>query len=129
MKKILLLLISMLFVLTVNANTVRPVKVTILLNEVITAVGEGGKVTPWSRKKTFQLIGWTSAGAGATTVGVQVSNDGTNWVEVDELALTLGTSVTSDTYEQDSTWKYVRGDVKTISGTDGTVTLFMGAHQ
>jgi len=105
-----------------------PAKVTTLIDAVTTTV-TGAKVTPWSRKKTFQAIGSTTSGVGASTIGVEVSNDGTNWVEVDELALTLGTAVTSDTYEQDSTWKYVRGVVKTISGTGAAVTLYMGSGQ
>lgn len=105
-----------------------PVKVATLIDEAI-ATGAEDKVTPWSRKKTFQAIGSVSAATGAATIGVEVSNDGENWVEVDELSLILGVTVTSDTYEQDSTWKYVRGNVKTISGTDATVTLYMGHYQ
>jgi len=91
-------------------------------------VAAGGAVMPLGTKKTFHLTGTTSAGAGASTVGVEVSNDGVNFIEVDGLALTLGTVATSDSFYLDAPWKFVRGNVKTISGTDGAVTLIMGTE-
>lgn len=101
--------------------------VPLISGSIATVTGE--KVSPWSAKKTFQAVGNTSAGVGASTIGIEVSNDGTNYVEVDELSLTLGTTVTSDTFALDAAWRYVRAVVKTISGTDATVSVYMGFGQ
>ena len=106
--------------------TMDKVNVQTILDEVI-ATGAGTTVQPWKSKRMFQVFGNVSASTGAASVEVQGSQDGTNWVVLDTLTLTLGTTVTSDSGIVDAPWKYVRGNVGSISGTDATVSLFMGA--
>lgn len=78
-----------------------------------------------SAKATFQCVGSTTAGVGASTVTVQVSNDNTNWLTVGTVSLTLSTTETSDGFAMDAPWAFVRGNVTAISGTGGSVSLLM----
>jgi hypothetical protein len=103
------------------------VKTALMIDGAI-ATGVHSAVEPLGNKRTFQAIGNTSAGAGASTIEIQVSNDGTNFHTVDTLSLTLSTTVSSDVYETAAPWKFVRGNVATISGTDATVSLIMGVQ-
>ena len=102
-----------------------PIKTDTLLDGVI-GTGAGTAKEPLGLKRTFQLTGFTSAGAGACSVNVEVSNDGTNFITLGNVGLTLGTSVTSDGFTSDAPWRYVRGNVVSISGTDGECTLTIG---
>lgn len=102
------------------------VKTVTMLDDVTTTATGSAIKFPLGTRKTFHATGETSAGAGAATIGIEVSSDGTNYVEVDELSLTLGTTTTSDYYETEAAWLYMRGKVKTISGTDATVRLIAG---
>ena len=74
---------------------------------------------------SFQAVGETSAGSGAATVLIQVSNDGVNFLTMGTITLTLGTAVTSDGFAAANTWEYYRANVSAISGTDATVSVFM----
>ena len=74
---------------------------------------------------SFQAVGTTSAGAGATTVVIEVSNDGTNYINLGTITLTLGTAATSDGFACSNTWEYFRARVTAISGTNATVTVYM----
>lgn len=83
--------------------------------------------------KTFQAVGTTSAGAGAATIKVWVSNKPTpatatdvDWVLLGTLFLTLGTTQTEDHFNSTAPWRWVRAEVDSISGTDATVTCWMG---
>lgn len=101
---------------------------TPLLTAVI-ATGAGQSRTPEFGifcDHSFQLFGQTSAGAGAAAVDVQVSNDNTNWITQRTISLTLSASTTTDGYVDRAIWKYVRGNVTSISGTNAAVTLLMG---
>lgn len=103
----------------------RKIATNALITDKITT-GATDAVLPLGNIKTFHGFGNTSAGVGASTIDIEVSNDGTNFVVVDTLSLTLGTAVVSDSYANSDAWKYVRGNVKTISGTDAKVSLIMG---
>ena len=77
---------------------------------------------------TFQASGTTSAGAGAATIVIQVSNNDSDWIDMGTLSLTLGTTSTSDGFAANASWTYGRAFVDTagVTGTDGTVTVTMG---
>jgi hypothetical protein len=96
-----------------------------LLTAVI-ATGEGETHQPISNFKTFTATGTTSAGSGASTIDIEASLDNVNWVVLDTLSLTLGTTATSDWGYDQNAWRYVRANVKTISGTDAAVTVWLG---
>jgi hypothetical protein len=74
---------------------------------------------------SFQAAGATSASTGAATVLIEVSNDGTNYITMGTITLTLGTSSTSDGFAVINTWEYYRANVSAISGTGATVSVYM----
>jgi hypothetical protein len=78
-----------------------------------------------AHQKAFQASGLTTAGAGAATVKVQVSNDNTNWIDLGTISLTLSTSESSDGFVADAPWQFARGNVTAISGTGASATLYV----
>lgn len=93
-----------------------------------TATGAGtAKHMPATGRVTFQASGTTSAGAGAATIKVQVSNDNSNWLDLATISLTLSTTADTAGTAVDANWGYVRGNVTALSGTDAAVTLVMGS--
>lgn len=91
-----------------------------------TATGAGQAYQPGTPKRTFHATGLTTAGAGSATIVVQVSNDGSNWLTLGTITLTLATTVSGDGFASDAPWRHVRGNVTAISGTGASVTLTMG---
>jgi len=125
--KILLSMVMLLVSMSVFAGMGK-VK-TISIVSAATATGAGTAFQPLESKRTFHGVGSTSAGAGAATIGIEVSNNGTDFIEVDELSLTLATADSSgDLFYLDAPYRYVRGNVKTISGTGASVDLIMGVQ-
>lgn len=98
----------------------------ILLDAVI-ATGAGASKQPSGPRMAFQADGVTSAGAGAVDVDVEASLDGVAWVVLGTISLVLSTILATDGFASDAPWKFIRGNVTSISGTDATVTLRMGA--
>lgn len=104
-----------------------PIRAHTLLNAVA-VTGAGSTVNaPCNPYRTFQLTGTTTAGAGAATVKVQVSNDNVVWIDLGTISLTLATTASADAFKDVGAWVYVRGNVTSISGTGAAVTLMMGA--
>lgn len=79
---------------------------------------------------TFQAVGKTSAGAGASgTITIEVSNDGVNWVSAGTVPeLTLSTTSSSNSLVYNAPWGFVRANVSSITGTDGTVIIYMSRN-
>ena len=96
------------------------------LLSAVTATGAGSTYKKPATKCSFQAYGTTTAGAGAATITVEVSNDGTNWLTMGTITLTLSTTAANDGFTSDSPWTNVRGNVTAISGTGASVTLTMG---
>lgn len=103
--------------------------IVLLNNATTTVTGTPQNVqtlrTP-TDNRTFQASGSTTAGAGAVSVAVEVSNDNANWITMGTIGLTLGTTSATDGFVGIANWTYVRGRVASISGTGATVSLFMG---
>lgn len=99
---------------------------TVKLLNAATSTGAGIAHIPWGTKRTFQATGATSAGVGAATIIVQVSNDNENWMDMATIELTLSDTPSSDGFVTDAGWKYVRGNIDAISGTNAMVTLWIG---
>lgn len=77
--------------------------------------------------KTFQAKGTTTAGVGAATVIIEVTNDTTwPWITLGTITLTLGTVATSDGLAMLAGWKYVRARLSAISGTGAAVSVAVG---
>ncbi len=99
---------------------------SILLNAA-TATGAGSSIGARAAKMSFQAVGTTSAGAGAAVIDIEGSLDGSNWVVIGTISLTLSTTAANDGFTSDAPWTHIRGNVKSISGTGAAVTLYMGA--
>ena len=78
--------------------------------------------------KTFHAYGKVSASTGSAAIDILASNDGVEFTTIDTLSLTLGTSVTHDTFENSFGWKFIKANLKTLTGTDAEVTLTMGVE-
>ena len=77
---------------------------------------------------TFQGVGKTSAGTGAASVNIEVSNDGANWLNFGTIALTLGTAATSVGLVISAPWGYIRANASSITGTNAKVNVLMGRN-
>lgn len=99
---------------------------TFISNQITT--GLSTVASPLCGAKTIHAFGSTTAGVGAASITVLVSNDGTNFFVIDTLSLTLGTTVTSDTYESLYPYKFIRVNVASISGTNASVSAIMGCQ-
>ena len=97
----------------------------IMVDRTTTGAGDGHfKDSPHA---TFQAT-VTGTGAVTATVDIEVSNDGTNWLDTVAGTITLsGTTTHSDGFTTTSApWKYVRANVTAISGTGASVDVVMG---
>jgi hypothetical protein len=105
-----------------------------MLDAVIATGSSGVEMFNGGRlKNSFFAYGTTSAGAGAATILIEVSDkdspsNATNvdWVIAGTITLVLGTTQTNDGFVTDAAWRWVRARVSAISGTDGTVTVLRG---
>lgn len=123
MKKILLALgLITGLALAQNAQPTRAVKII----NAATTTGVHEVIQPWGAQRTYQASGFTSAGAGASAIEIQVSDDCVNYIVQGTISLTLGTAITTDGFATDAHWKCVRPRVLSISGTGATVSVWMG---
>lgn len=91
-----------------------------------TTTGASATHEPFLEKRTYQAYGNTSAGAGSSTIDIEVSLDGTAWIVQRTITLTLGVAVTTDGYTTDAPWRFTRANVTAISGTNAKVSVMMG---
>lgn len=81
-------------------------------------------IVPWGDSFTVQAV-CTGTGAVTVNVPVEVSNDGTNWITADTIALT-GTAPQTDGVAVTARWGFIRaGTLTSLSGTGVTVSLFV----
>lgn len=76
--------------------------------------------------RSVQASGTTSAGSGAATVYVEVSNDNVNWIPAFIITLTLGTTSTADGQRIVPSWELLRVRISAISGTNASVNVVAG---
>lgn len=90
-----------------------------------TATGAGSRLARKPGLTSVQAYGTTSAGAGAATVAIEVSNDPDNagWIVAGTIALTLATTSSTDGLNINAAWRYVRANLTAISGTNASVTV------
>ncbi len=93
----------------------------------VTTTTTGNTVIKDSPFATFQanVVG---TGTVSATVVIDCSNDGVYWCTTPLATITLTAATTSSTdgFTTQAPWKYVRARVTAISGTNATVTVFMG---
>jgi hypothetical protein len=99
--------------------------VTTLLNGA-TATGAGGHVlgVPVS---SFNVVGYTTDGAGTATVLIEVSNDLEVWMTLGTVELELSEEPVSEGFGSDVPWGHVRANCTVITGTGATVSAYRGA--
>ena len=102
---------------------------TLLKNAAVTGAGASVSMAEKDNlaDNTFQAIGTTTAGAGAASIDIEVSNNGVNWLVLGTITLTLGVTAVSDGFAANAAWLYTRADLKTVSGTGAAVTVLMGS--
>ncbi len=74
--------------------------------------------------KSFQAVGIMSTGAGSSTIKIEVSNDGINFVTLGTIGLTLSTTAATDGFACSVTWAFVRANISAITA-NGIVTVLM----
>jgi hypothetical protein len=95
---------------------------TILENA--TTTGAGGWVFKDAPLSSIQAFGSTTSGSGATVVSIEATNNiNGSYIVLGIISLTLGTTVTTDGFVVQAPWKYIRGNITSISGTNTTVTV------
>jgi hypothetical protein len=99
---------------------------TLRLFTAATTTGAKDSLPSWAGTKTYQANGTTTAGAGAATILVQGSNDGTNWDTIGTITLVLATTTSSDGFSSQDRYAFLRGNVSAISGTGASVSLTVG---
>lgn len=99
---------------------------TVKLHDAATTTATSSVHEPIGPYKTFQATGTTSAGAGAATIVIEVSNDGVTYATLDTLSLTLSTTSSTDIGLSADAYRYYRARISAISGTDATVTTTLG---
>jgi hypothetical protein len=123
----LMLISSMCFAGSLNNSTA-----LILNGATTTATG-----TSYQRngpQAVFQCYGATTAGAGSATILIEVSALPTpaatlDWVTAGTITLAaLATTRTTDGFAMNAPWKWARARVTAISGTNATVSCYMGKN-
>lgn len=98
-------------------------KVTILIGATSTGAGTSSSMTVGGRV-AVEARGTTSSGTGAAVIEIQVSSDNSAWQTAGTINLDLGTAQVSDRFAMDASWPYVRANVKSISGTGASVSVY-----
>lgn len=92
-----------------------------------TAPGNSSVASLGSDVKAVQVKSSTTAGAGSTTVIVEVTNDTTwPWLTAATITLVTGTVEVSDGIVLSAGWKFLRARVSAISGTGAQVSANVG---
>lgn len=112
-------------------TSVAPSSVQMLTDSITTDKGQAFQLRCTNR--TFQAMGTTSAGVGASAIIIEGSNKATpvttttvDWTTLGTISLTLGTTQTSDGFVSYAAWRWIRARVSSISGTDATVNAWAG---
>jgi hypothetical protein len=99
------------------------------LKSSATTTGAYGQIRPVGSKVAFQAAGRTTSGAGAATIVIVGSLNGTDYVTLGTITLTLGTAITSDGFTSDNAWVYYSSTITAISGTNAVASVFVGSKQ
>lgn len=86
-----------------------------------TGVGTSAAVQVSGVSRTYQAV-VTGTGAVSAVVAVDVSNNGTDWLQQATITLS-GDGYDADGVALEGNWPYVRGNVISIAGTGASVSL------
>jgi hypothetical protein len=130
--RLLTLMFVAFFALNTWAFPPAPVKSYAMLSAA-TATGYSAVMPNRDPQATFQAYGATSAGAGAATIIIQVSNlpapnesTDVDWITLGTITLTLSTTRSSDGFAKNAPWRHIRAKLSAISGTNAAVTVYAG---
>jgi hypothetical protein len=100
--------------------------------KAVTATGPGTAVTGKTPGfKTYQVSCATTSGSGSASVAVEGSNEvaspdaSTNWDTIVTITLVCGVASKSDGQTSGDQYRWVRGNVKRLSGTGTNASLIM----
>jgi hypothetical protein len=119
------LLIGLALLLVTSVASAGPTT-TLLLNATTTGAGTGvnyslfGGGVPIPNRWIQAVITGSTPTA---TVEIDGSNDNVNWVPLATITLPTGAGAFTDAVATTQTAKYLRGNIKAISGTGASVTL------
>ena len=100
-----------------------------VLQSSAAASAGSGRIAPLGSKVAFQADGRVSATTGAATVVIYGSLDGSSYITIGTITLTLGTTVTSDGFTSDNAWRFYKSSVTAISGTNAVFSAFAASKQ
>ncbi len=95
---------------------------SVALQSAVTTTATGTAHAGIKGFRTYQANGTTTAGAGAATILIEVSNVPVpatgDWITLATITLTLAVTNSSDGFASDAHWRHVRSRVSAISGTN-----------
>lgn len=83
-------------------------------------------VRPWGGRISVQ-VKVAGTGTVSVTATIQVSNNGTDWIDAEALSLT-GTTSDTDGATIDAAWAYLRVTLSSITGTGATATAWIAGN-
>lgn len=84
------------------------------------------KNQPPQFKKVVVAYGTTGSGTGSATILVQGSLEGTHYVDLGTISLTLGTTETTGKVETEFPYDYIRVNISALSGIGASITADVG---
>lgn len=107
------------------ATTVGP----LLVNATTTGVGEAK--APTGPNRTYFFTAVADAGANATAIiDIEVSLDSVEWIDIGTVSFTnINDTKEFDSFSSLSAYKYLRANVKSISGAGMTINVTYGVNQ
>lgn len=107
---------------TITENLLGPANSTLIVGEQ-TGVGASDSVKLNGYISTVHSV-LTGTGTISSTVVIEVSNNGTDWVTAGTITLS-NTSTLSDGFAINAKWGFVRARVSAISGTNAKATTYV----
>ena len=95
------------------------------LLDASTSTETGSGIRSINSKRAVQVIGSTSSGTGSATIAIEGSLDGTNYLCLGTITLSLTTTDSNDGFVVDGPWLFTRADLTAISGTGASVTCYL----
>jgi hypothetical protein len=107
-----------------------PVVSSVPLLNAVSTPGVGAAHFGRGAKRTFQAYGEVASGTGAARVDVEVSDavspTANDWLTFGTVNLSLSTTRDTGGFTSDARWRWVRGNLISVSGTTPSITLVMG---
>lgn len=100
------------------------------LLEKQTTTGFGPIKIPTGPNRTYFISAVANAGAnGTATVNIESSNDNINWLRLGTITFTsINDTPEMDGFSSYTAWKFLRANVKTITGAGMTLNGSYGVH-